>query len=177
MNTPNIQITPNMFQILKGSTFPLYENYQLGGDINDENSNKKFINTEFRDIKIQYSYQIINLLKKALKKLNNNGIYLEENTINNIKKNIKILAECENELSVFAQKILDATNISGFSRENNVVMDERTLEKYINKHELLLNKSDKIANNLNLVFTNLIDLVENKGDNIINSIDEYLKKN
>jgi hypothetical protein len=166
-----------MFQILKGSTFSFNDNYQVGGDVNDESANKKFINTECRDIKIQYTYQIINLLKKALMRLNNNGIYLEEKTINKIKKYIKLLAEYETELSLFAQRIIDASNISNYSKENNIVMDESILEKYINDHELLLNKSDKIANKLNGVFTNLIDLVENKGDDIVKSIDNYLTNN
>ena len=56
-------------------------------------------------------------------------------------------------------------------------MGESSLEKYINDHKLLLNKSDKIANKLNVVFTNLIDLVENKGEDVVKSIDNYLTNN
>ena len=161
-NTQNIQITPNILQILKDSSFPSDINYQLGGNIIDEESNKTFINTEFKNIKIQYSYQIINLLKKALFKLNNNGIVLDKNFIKNIEKYIKILSESENELSFFSQKILDVIKISSiYDKKNKITMNDKTLNDYIINHKLLLEKSENIAKKLNNTFIHLINLTNN----------------
>ena len=176
MNSPNILVSPNILQVLKGSNFPNFSNYQMGGALNDEESNKKFITTENQNIKIQYSYQIISLLKKALTRLNNNNIYLEESTIKDIQKNIDILSKSEEELSVFAQKITDAIKISSYNKEKNTVMNDNSLNEYINKHKLLLDRSDKIAGKLNSAFTKLIDIVNNNGDDIVSIIDKYSKK-
>jgi hypothetical protein len=160
--TTNIQITPNKLQILNGSLFPSTTNYQLGGTIDDEESNKLFIKTKFKDIKIQYSYQIINLLKKALLRLNNNGIILQENTIKNIQKYIKILSESENELSLFSQKILDTIKISSnFNSKNKLTLSDNTLDEYINSHKTLLVKSDNIAKKLNNTFIDLLEMIDN----------------
>ena len=134
LNTNNIIEIPKVLQVLKDSVVFDHNNYQLGGYISDEKINKKFIKTEVFDIKIQYSYQIINVLKKVFLKLKNKNIILEEEKI--IQKYIKNLEEYENELSILVKKI---------SNDN------------INKYNLLLKKSDNIAHKLNKIFINIIE--------------------
>ena len=156
-NNKNLLNTPNGFDILKDSEFFSQINYQIGGNVYD--TNDKFIRNEKIDIDIEYSYEIVSLLKKALKKLNNNHIYLEEKTIKEIKDKINILKNAEIELSKYAINIVNASknnyNKNNFIGGNNNI----TLEEYCDKHQKLLIYADKNAIILNKTIIKLLDLV------------------
>ena len=165
LNYANIEITPNYLQILKESEFTNLLNYQLGGMCggkNDIEINKKFINTENKEIEIQYSYQVVNLLKKALNRLNSNNIYLDENEIKNINEKIEILNKSEIELSNYAKNIIDVIKINNNFNNKNILFNSQTLEKYIKEHKILSYKSNNIANNLNTTFIKIIELFDEK---------------
>ena len=151
----DIQITPTILQILKDSLFPSIINYQLGGYIDKEEVDKLYIQTTFKDITIQYSYQIINLLKKALFNLNNSGIILDDNNIKNIEQNIKILTSLENELYILSKKIIDIIKKSSNIDNTNII-----LYKYITEYKSLLGKSNKIAKKLNILFIDIVNIVD-----------------
>ena len=149
LNSPNISTNHNYFQILKDSIYSKDLNYHFGGSIEDIDKNKKFIRTVNTDVEMGYYYEVGDLLKKALTKLNNNGIYLKEEDINKIKNNIEILKNNEKKLAEYAKKITDAIKISNIVNNKNKILNEKTLEQYINDHKILLESSDKIAIKLN----------------------------
>jgi hypothetical protein len=151
--------TPNTFQILKESNFPFNINYQLGGGNIDETENYEFIKTRNNDVRIQYSYQIIYLLKKALNNLNNNNIYLEKKTIDEIQYKINNLVESENILSEYAKNIINAGKISIFTQDKNIIMNNIKLNKYVEKHKIFLENTDNNAIKLNKVIIKLLELV------------------
>jgi hypothetical protein len=172
MNSPNLLITPNMMQILKGSTFPSAINYQLGGG--DIEENREFIKTSNQDVKIQYSYQIVSLLKKALQRLNNNGIYLEKKVIDEIQAKIGQLRDAETSLAKYAENIVQAGKISVSRPENNNVMDDSKLNDYVRQHKMLVQNADKTAIKLNTVFIKLLELFNEKGDKIMSAIEKNI---
>ena len=172
MNSPNLLVTPNMLQILKGSTFPSAMNYQLGGG--DIEENREFIKTKNQNIKIQYSYQIVSLLKKALQRLNNNGIYLDKKTIDEIQTKIEQLRDAETSLAKYAENIVQAGKISASRTENNSVMDDNKLNDYVKKHKMLVQNADKTAIKLNTVFIKLLELFNDKGDKIVSVIERSI---
>ena len=172
MNSPNLLVTPNMLQILKGSTFPSAMNYQLGG--NNIEENREFIKTKNQDIKIQYSYQIVSLLKKALQRLNNNGIYLDKKTIDEIQAKIEQLRDAETALAKYAENIVQAGRISASRPENNNVMDDTKLSDYVKQHKMLVQNADKTAIKLNTVFIKLLELFNEKGDKIMSAIESSI---
>ena len=156
INTPNILYSPNNLQILKDASFPNNLNYQLGGCIE---SNKNFIETETKDVKIQYSFYIVNLLKKALLNLNNNNIYLDQKTIDDIKNKINIIENSEIKLLEYSTNIVDSIKISStFKNNNNLVLNTSELNNYVNKNKLLLNNSNKIVEKLNIVLLKLLEM-------------------
>ena len=161
LNSQNISINNNYFQILKDSQFSKDLNYHIGGSNEDIIKNTIFIktkNTTNNDIEMDYSYQIIYLLQKALTKLNNNGIYLEKEEINKIQNNIDILKNSEKKLVEYAKNITNAIKISNVVSNKNKLLNAKTLEQYVNEHKILLESSDKIALQLNTVFIKFIEL-------------------
>ena len=172
MNSPNLLITPDMMQILKGSTFPSAINYQLGGG--DIEENLEFIKTKNQDIKIQYSYQIVSLLKKALQRLNNNGIYLEKKVIDGIQAKIEQLRDAETALAKYAENIVQAGKISASSPESNKIMNDTQLNEYVKQHKMLVQNADKTAIKLNTVFIKILELFNEKGDKIISAIEKNI---
>ena len=176
LNTPNLMVTPDMFQILKGSNFPSTMNYQLGGADVDESENYNFIKTKNSDVKIQYSYQIITLLKKALQRLNSNGVYLESNTIKEIQDKIDSLRNAETSLAEYAENIVNASKISKNRSEKGLTMDGTQLKKYVENHKMLSQSADKTAIKLNTVFIKLLELVNDRGDDIVKVVENALNR-
>ena len=176
LSTPNLMTTPDMFQILKGSNFPSTMNYQLGGADIDESENFNFIKTKNSDVKIQYSYQIITLLKKALQRLNSNGVYLEAKTIKEIQDKIDSLRNAETSLAEYAEDIVNAGKISQSRSEKGLTMDASQLHKYVETHRRLSQSADKTAIKLNTVFIKLLELVNNRGDDIVRVVEDALNK-
>ena len=157
INSPNILLSPNNLQILKDSSVPNNLNYQLGGNVE---SNKNFTETVTKDIKIQYSFHIVNLLKRALLNLNNNNIYLDEKTIDDIKNKINILEKSEIELSEYSNNIVDSIKISSnLKNKDNLVLNTSELNNYINKNKLLLNNINKIVEKLNIELLKILEML------------------
>ena len=157
INSPNILLSPNNLQILKDSSVPNNLNYQLGGNVE---SNKNFTETVTKDIKIQYSFHIVNLLKKALLNLNNNNIYLDEKTIDDIKNKINIIEKSEIELSEYSKNIVDSIKISSnLKNKDNLVLNTTELNNYVNKNKLLLNNSNKIVEKLNIALLKILEML------------------
>jgi hypothetical protein len=94
----------NLSDVLINNTSELY-----GGNINID-YNKKFIKTDNKYIKNQYSSEIVSLLRKALGRLNANGIFLDKNIINKIEKRLKDLENVEKKLSFLAENMVDGYN-------------------------------------------------------------------
>ena len=176
LNTPNLSIGPNMFQILKGSNFPSNMNYQLGGADVDETENYNFIKTKNNDVKIQYSYQIITLLKKALLRLNNNGVYLEANTIKEIQNKIDSLKSAEASLAEYSENIVNASKISQARSEKGLALDEKQLQGYVENYKKMSQSADRTAIKLNTVLLKLAELVDNRGEEILKLIEDSLNK-
>jgi hypothetical protein len=177
LSTPNLLTTPDMFQILKGSNFPCGTNYQLGGGDADETENREFIKTRNQDIRIQYSYQIVSLLKKALQRLNSNGIFLEKKTIEEIQSKINTLKEAEESLAEYAENIVKASKIAVNSKPEKGTMDSASLKEYVNKHKFLSQSADRTAIKLNTVFIKLLELVNDRGDDIVKAIERNIASN
>ena len=175
MKTPNIAVGPGMFEILKGTYLPSGMNYQLGGGDVDETENYNFIKTKNSDVKIQYSYQIITLLKKALQRLNNNGIYLEAKTVKEIQSKIDTLVSAEKALSEYAEDIVTAGKISANRDEKETTMDSQKLHKYVESHKRLSQSADKTAIKLNSVFIKLLELVNDRGDEIVSAVERAIR--
>ena len=154
---PDLTIFPNNMQILNEASFMDINNYQIGGN-DDISENNKFVKTEIMDIKIQYSYEILSLLKKALRKLNKNGIYLEDKTLKDIKYNMNNLKNAEKDLSEYAISIVNAGNINNNNNKNEI-LNKKTLQEYIDKHNTLLEGSDRIAIKLNKAIFKLLALI------------------
>ena len=150
----DLTIVPNGLDILKDSVFIPKINYQIGGNVYD--INRQFIKSAKIDIDIEYSYGIVSLLQKALLKINNNNIYLEEKTIKDIEKKINILKNSEIELYDYAIKIVNANKINYMGTNNKI-----TLQEYNNKHKILLEESNKKAIKLNKIFLKLLELYNN----------------
>jgi hypothetical protein len=160
LKSNNISNTPNVFQILQGSVFPTNINYQLGGSNEDELENNEFINTRNQDIKIQYTYQIIKLLKKALKYLNRNNIYVKKKTIDDIQYKINSLKESETPLSEYVENIINAGKITAIIRPEKNTINGIELKEYVNKHKYLVNNNNKTSIELNTIFIKLLQLVD-----------------
>ena len=136
LDTPNISNTPNYLNIPSN-------NSQLGGDPIESNIEfTKYINT---NIKMQYSYQIVSLLKKALLYLNNNNIYLDEETINDIKHKINIIENTEEELNNNTKNIIKAGRY--ISKEKIILNNDKLIE-YIDKNKMLYSKANNISTKL-----------------------------
>jgi hypothetical protein len=175
LSTPTIINTPNIFQLLKDT--PTNYNagtYLFGGAVDD--SNTKFIKDEDKEIRMQYSYQIVNLLKKALQRLNNNGISLDDATIDTIQTNIDKLKNAEIYLADIAEKIINAGKISTNLSYTDKPMDDEKLKEYVKSHKYMLQSADRTAIKLNSVFIRLLELVNNRGEEIIKAIDDFDKK-
>jgi hypothetical protein len=154
---PNLIIFPNNMHILNETLYTDINNYQIGGN-NNIVENNKFTKMEIMDIKIQYSYEILSLLKKALRKLNENGIYLEDKTLKDIKYNINNLKNAEKDLSEYAVIIVNAGNMNNYNNKTEI-LNKETLQEYINKHNTLLQSSDRIAIKLNKAIVKLLTLI------------------
>ena len=166
LNTPNLLVTPNYLQILKDAQFFNATNYQIGGGPAEEAANKAFIDTENKNVKIQYSYQIITLLKRALQRLNANGIYLDIATITAINAEITKLQEAETKLSEIATNIVSAGHISanghnvplGPDGKVKPEMSGSELQTYVDTHKALSVSADRNASKLNAVIFKLFNI-------------------
>lgn len=158
LNTPNIINTPNILQILKESKFDINDINMVGG--NPEETNNIFIKTVNRETELSYSNEIINILKRALTKLNSNGIFLDDRTIKELEMNIQSFKNLEKELSIIAKKIMDCINISSFNNGNGKILNEQELNKYIEEHKILLEKQNNMGNDLTKALIKLIDLAD-----------------
>ena len=159
LNSPNISINNNYFQILKDSIYSKDLNYHIGGSSEDIIKNKIFIKTINSDAEMDYLYPITEFFEKAIINLNKNGIYLKKEDISKIKNDIDILKNNEKKLAEYAKNIIDAIKISNIDSGKNKLLNEKTLEKYINDHKILLESSDKLAIKLNNIFIKFIEKV------------------
>ena len=107
------------------------DNSQSGGDFLPNICNK--------NIKMIYCFQIINLLKKALQYLNNNKIYLDKKTIDNIKNKINIIEKIKDELNN------NTTIIINYISKEKIILDDYALLKYINKNKILYSHANNIS--------------------------------
>ena len=151
-NIQNIENSPNVLQILKESLLNNINN-QFGG------YTKNYINIENTTIRIKHYYEIIPLLEKILIRLKDNEIYLKKIEIEKIKENIDLLKKLQNKLYIYSQKIINFIENdikNDIDNKNNILKND-----YIDKYKKLLLKCDKIANKLNTVFINLINIKNN----------------
>ena len=118
--------------------------------------------------------QIVSLLKKALQRLNNNGIYLEKKVIDEIQAKIEQLRDAETALAKYAENIVQAGKISASRPENNSIMSDSQLSDYVRQHKMLVQSADKTAIKLNTVFIKLLELFNEKGDKIMSAIEKNI---
>ena len=151
----NIEITPTSINILGGSV--LIDVYsQIGGDA--IKNNIEFSNDKQLDIDIEYSYDITKLLQKAILYLNNNKIYLDEKTILDIRRRIKLINSAEYKLSEYAINIIKASELN-FINDDKKILNENTLKEYIKKHNNLLIETNRNSLTLNKCILKLYNLI------------------
>jgi hypothetical protein len=161
-NTPNIKNTGVYF----------------GGD-GDAESNKAFTDSGKIYIRNQYSFEIVKFLKKALKRLNINGIILKKEIINKIEEMIINLENVEKKLSYFAENMANANNYKLNDNKNmfggNLVLSESGLIAYNEEHEKLYSKGNNMSQSLNNVFLKFAEIVDNgNADKIIDKISSII---
>jgi hypothetical protein len=147
------------------------------------NYNKSFIKSEKDYIKNQNSSEIVSLLKKALSRLNNNGIFLEKTIIQNIEKRLKNLEIVEKNLSSLAENMVNAYNYDKETKymtggKENRIFDLDKMVEFNKQHEIKYrHKKNKIFDGLVNVLSKLVELEETGEINRIYSILDDSNKN